>query len=306
MVLFLNTLITPVSAGRSMGYNSFPSNNRLGNIGEYDRSGNPQEDKLDILKYMIASYSLIPWDKAILQIELDGDYQDREPELKEWVTKCFKGQNYEYTSQRCTNILAWRSRLDEVLAPYDERYPVWFACNHDHIFIAPNLDLVNKIDELFLTSEDDYNTLFYSHWSEFLRHAAMCGWKEEIDGFISYNPFDCAVHSMQIVSKSLLLRWFETPVDPNAYMPRTDWCPGVKSPPFRIFMPKQEIGCHFDGYSHLKIYDQFLLLPKDPSPSFHCPFTKEEVNNRILVGFQAFDNQPNCPEEFLKWAKEKE
>ena len=273
----------------------------------YDRGDLPPANKVDVLKYQLASYSLLPWDEVHLNIELDPSFADRDGELQDWIVNHYSDTLY-FNLPRCTNIGAWRERLSWVLEGKDPRQPVWFACNHDHPFIAPDLSLVSKIKDLFYSNEDEDKAMIYSHWSEFLREAAVWGWRPELDGFISYQAPCPNTHSIQVVSANLLKKWFnDSNVAPDLYLPRSDWWygndamngqPMLQSPHYRTYVPMQEMCRHFDGYTHIKVNGMALAVPSHMGIAFKEAPTVEERNRIVRSAFEAYGG-PECPREFL-------
>ena len=85
MILLYNVCITPDSSSHALKYN---------------RGLLPSFDKIDILKYSLSSLACIPWEEAIINIELSKFYKIFENNIKEYVEREFKNINFKYSNKR--------------------------------------------------------------------------------------------------------------------------------------------------------------------------------------------------------------
>ena len=81
MILLFNVFVTPDPSSYNINY-------FRGNL--------PSFDKFDILKYTISSLAVIPWKKAIINIELGSVYKIFESTIKEHVEKEFNNIDYKF------------------------------------------------------------------------------------------------------------------------------------------------------------------------------------------------------------------
>ena len=117
MILFFNTFLTPGGVGIN-----------------YERGLLRECDKLDILKYSLASFSKIyPWSKVILKIQLDTPYAHRKEELKQFIYEEFKGHKIHLGWTRNIKQKQWQ----ETYELFDDHL-IWYCGNHDHIYIDNN------------------------------------------------------------------------------------------------------------------------------------------------------------------------
>jgi hypothetical protein len=72
-------------------------------------------DKVNIFKYSLASYSVIPFSKVLIYCKLDEKYKNRQEELKEFVGKEFAGQKFELYFDRIEYQRDWQNLYREKL-----------------------------------------------------------------------------------------------------------------------------------------------------------------------------------------------
>ena len=134
MVLLFNVFITNKSATGGQW-------EQLGVT--YDRGNLSTPNKLDILKYSLASYAVAyPWKRVILNLELDPDYisLDRKQELKEFVYKTFKNIEIFYSDRRNLFQEDWINTYNLI---NDDL--IFYQGNHDHIFIDSSIDYLKEL-----------------------------------------------------------------------------------------------------------------------------------------------------------------
>jgi len=137
----------------------------------YDRGNLSTPNKLDILKYSLASYAVAyPWKRVILNLELDPDYisLDRKQELKEFIHKTFKNTEIFYSDKRNLFQEDWINTYNLI---NDDL--IFYQGNHDHIFIDSSIDYLKELTQL----RDIYGenlTISTSHFPEAIRTAKGC------------------------------------------------------------------------------------------------------------------------------------
>jgi len=275
MVLLFNVFITDASATGGQW-------ERLG-VG-YDRGNLNTPNKLNILKYSLASYAVAyPWKRVILNLQLDGIYNTEENriELKQFVEEEFKNFDLHFSDIR-------NKHQEDYFKTYEliNDDIIFYQCNHDHIFIDNSTDYLEELIKL----REIYGpnlTISTSHWPEAIR-TAKCGYidhSEETPSVFSekYQLHDNYIFregkvldSLIIITKEIYQNWFlegnwdNVKFPPGLFtsgkveLPRTEGVGiigigGIKDiiqSPFinqQIVIPYKELFRHFDGYYHQKI-----------------------------------------------------
>ena len=237
MILFINCYIT----------------NKRSNPRAHARHYYPNNDRLDIFKYMLHSLSVIDrWSKVVIYCQLDTEYVSREKELINCINELF--ENVSFYPYRVMRQLDWKHALQEVLDYPDNL--VWFLSNDDHIFIDNSLDRVHEAIDL-LNAEEGRASLYFSHWPESMRYFAGRG-AERCGSFVVTER--SVTDGIQLVNKKLLYDWWFGSDYGNCEMRRSDdimiITPGHQacSPyNFKCFAPLKEMVAHFDTYGHVGI-----------------------------------------------------
>ena len=236
-----------------------------------NRTSNSGE-RLDIFKYTLASYSVLPISKTIILVKLDTNYKSREKELVNYIKELF--ENPIIINDRFTTKQEWKESgiLDIIIKESDDL--IWFTQNDDHVFIDSSLDVLNNSLNLLKEDNSKYKSLCYSHYPEHISLGAKLN--AEKNGLcikINYPMSD----SIQILNKSYLIfllqevSWLELNmirIDTLVRDTRIWGIHGTKE--FNIdcstYIPLKELCRHFDGYYHVKIDDKIcppLFIPRN-------------------------------------------
>jgi hypothetical protein len=273
MILFVNTFIT----------NDKP-NFKL----SYQRGNLHTDDKLDILKYSLYSFSkAYKWSKVILYIELDGNYKDSGPELEKYCLELFNGVDIIYKHKRNECQSDWKQSyelLDDNL--------IWYYCNHDHIFFDDNTSYLEELVEIM--KDEELCSLQFSHWPENIRTAKIGGVAPPKDpktyqihnnhiSIVSDN-FD----SIQIITKELYRRWWFEGEFNHIKLPRPDFfgigLAEIKPVPYhKVIIPLKELCRHYDGYQHVQ-----PVINNNQCPSITIPLGFFENDIKIRYGYNDY------------------
>jgi hypothetical protein len=283
MVLLFNCFITDKSSTGGI-WERLRSQGHIGVT--MDRGNLKSSNKIDILKYTLASYSkCYPWTRAIIKIQLDEGYNSEEnkSDVELFVKNEFKDIDLVFSNTRNLTQQDW---ADTYLLLNDDL--VYYCCNHDHIAMNDSFDYLKEVVESIKTTyKNEYITLHFSHFSEGIR-SAKCGgighhdpeplnlnkgYKIE-DKYVSYDGF--CYDSINVISKNLYEDWFLKGKWDDAlfaYPPDT-FASGhielsriegtgttdlnfirnqilqIPTPKQKIIAPYKEIARHFDGYFH--------------------------------------------------------
>jgi hypothetical protein len=271
MILFVNTFIT----------NDKP-NFKL----SYQRGNLHTDDKLDILKYSLYSFSkAYKWSKVILYIQLDEYYKPRENELKQYCEEIFGEIIYQNKRNEYQND--WKESyelLDDNL--------IWFYCNHDHIFFDSNTSYLEElIDEM---KNEELCSLQFSHWPENIRTAKAGSVSPPRDPKTYQIHNNCIsvvsdnFDSIQVITKELYHRWWFEGEFNHIKLPRPDFfgigLAEIKPIPYhKVIIPLKEICRHYDGYQHIQ-----PVITNNQCPSITIPLGFFENDIKIRYGYDDY------------------
>lgn len=244
MILLFNVCITPSVSSCNINY---------------ERGLLPNFDKIDILKYSLSSLSVIPWSEAIINIELQSFYKIFEKEIYRYVNDQFKNIKFIFSNTRAKNQKDWQ-KLNNLLSKKTDPL-LWYCGNHDHIFLSPNLDVINMIENKLMNSPS-FTYITYSHQAEF--HDSY-----DHDNDFSFLKLQ-QLHSMSCLRvKDFIDFWSSFDIG-DYFMPRTEWYildkdkdKFISHIDWEVFSPHVKCCEHFDGYPHRIpiFYFQPLVIP---------------------------------------------
>lgn len=256
MILFFNVLIT---------------NNR--------NSGPNRIDRLDLFKYVLASYSCIDRiTDIIIYAELDNDYKNREIELRDYIYLIFENKKVEFYNFSPCNQRQWQKALDNSII-LTTKQPILYSGDDDHVFIDYELNgLYEGLDLLINENQDQINTLHFTSWPESISTIYNF---EKLYGIKSFehkklywiSELLCG-DAIQIVNNTFFKHIFFNLDMKDIFIRRTsgvfltNWYPTLgnykfssnkEHPKVKRFTPLREMARHFDSYFHVNM------------PFSHCP-----------------------------------
>ena len=93
-----------------------------------------RHSKLDIFKYALASYAVIPFSKIFVHYELDDTYKNEYISTDKFIMETFNdAKKISIHHKRINSAADWRQAVHTLNQEPDEL--IWFTCNDDHIFI---------------------------------------------------------------------------------------------------------------------------------------------------------------------------
>ena len=199
MILLFNVYLTPDVSSYNL---------------TYQRGLLPSFDKFDILKYTISSLAVIPWDQAIINIELGSVYKIFESNIKEYVEQEFKNINFQYSNKRAKTIKEWQKIAYDLLEYKDEI--LWYCGNHDHVFLGKDLSTVNKIENLLKSNDKPFSLVVHSHRSV----CRQMFYEQHKDFIITKFTHFNAMSSVKCIYFWEFWNSFDSS---DAYIPRSDW-----------------------------------------------------------------------------------
>jgi len=253
MILLYNVCITPDSSNFGLTYN---------------RGLLPNFDKIDILKYSLSSMACIPWEEAIINVELSRYYKIFEQSIKEYIETEFKNIKFKFSNKRCKSQKDWQ-KVSEYLLSFGNKI-VFYCGNHDHIFMSPNLDVFN-ISEKLLLENDTFISVNYSHRAQL--HNLNSNYNQHFH-FGKYNQFD----AMTCLNCKTFWEFWNSFDAGNNFIPRSDWVGAVEQNiEWEIYSPHKTFCEHFDSLGYTDDYP----INNDPPQIIPLGF----FNNDIKIKF---------------------
>lgn len=254
-------------------------------LGHYDRHLMPHIDRLDVFKYTLASYAVLPLTEAYIFFELDSEWHHREQELRNWITDNFKCPTFVENKRKMYQP-DWQSLFNTI----SNREPVWWTGNDDHLFIDSTLDRVIEGEGL-LNADPGYASMHFSHYPELIKaHSSRKFQSLGVEG--SFCKFKWGnVDGIQCLKRNLLDHWYFDSDLRGQPVPRSDWTeswPYMLKTPYTEYSCIMEIGRHFDGYSHVG-------CDANACPPFFIPPGFWENDVKIRFGYDDYkEGWVNC------------
>ncbi len=270
LVLFFDTFIVQGVGDKSGQYKSFANEASLGAI----RDAYPKykwQNKIDVVKYTLASYADIAWDKVVIRFECE-DINETESFL-EFCRHLFPSA--QIRNQRSATAKQYYDALSTL--DVDDSAWVFFSPNNDHPYLAKPEKLIEYMQLVEHVSKEyprnDIGFLF-SHFTESMLDNRITDPQWGYFGFkfkkiISENntayitasniaPLD----SCQIFRLGYLKKIFSSTMNKGRVirLEDTEFC---SSPDHSVIQicPKIELCRHYDGYFHLMKAIPPLFIP---------------------------------------------
>ena len=259
MILLFNVFVTPDSSSYNL---------------TYFRGNLPTFDKFEILKYTISSLAVIPWEKAVINIELGSVYKIFESTIREHVEKEFNNIDYKFSNKRAKTIKDWQKIANQLIEYEDE--VLWYAGNHDHVFLGKNLDLFHKIENLLKNQDEPFTVVSHSHrfFTRILPHTIL---PEYVKASIKN------LDAMSCLRTKYFWEFWNSFDPSDAYIPRSDWVKtSEQNLEWNIYSYHELLCEHFDGshYFHKNLIaannDQPLIIPDNFYDNLKIKFGKPE------------------------------
>jgi hypothetical protein len=237
MILLYNVCITPDSSSHALKYN---------------RGLLPSFDKIDILKYSLSSLACIPWEEAIINIELSKFYKIFENNIKEYVEREFKNINFKYSNKRCKSQKEWQ-KVSGYLLKHEDK--ILFYCgNHDHIFMSPNLNIFSISEKFLINDNNVFTSIIYSHRSFY--HTLDHNYNNNFS-YVKYKNFD----AMTCLKCRSFWEFWNSFDAGDKFIPRSDWLnASEQNIEWVAYCPHKTFCEHFDGGG----YDSNYPINNDP------------------------------------------
>jgi hypothetical protein len=223
--------------------------------------------RLDVFKYTLQSYSIIPFKKLYLYIELDKEFQNKKDHLEGYIKELFPNTPIKLQWKRKEYQSDWQDLVTEIVNDPAPPY-VWFAQCDDHVFIEKDISMLEEGLEAMRTHPHPFKTLYYSHWPEIIRLASIRN-PSIVGGYLHFKENNA--DSIQVMSPDMF-RYFMQDIDwKGQRLIKIDYIStesfyGMSSGIQTVFVPLKEMCRHFDGYGHVGMSEAdcpSLLLPPE-------------------------------------------
>jgi hypothetical protein len=305
MILFFDTYITSSSFEAHRGFHNDKNSKKRIELDTYLRSGNNNyryQDKIDIVKYTLASYSKIKWDQVIIRFECQD--KSKNEEFTNFCKDLFPIAFIE--NFRSDNAYKYINALKDIKS--NNNPWIFFSPNNDHVNLVSNNEYNLMINDAEFAEKKfpKYNiSILYSHYSESLNSYSI---KKPLWGYWGRN-FQKKIYetdnsifvlnskllcdSIKIFRLNFLIKLFEDQDAKKKIVRLEDTNNYLNSDIKEIqIVPKIELCRHYDGYQ---------LLFFDPPPLFIPPgFFENDIKIRFMMdGYNANFVNINPFEEYV-------
>jgi hypothetical protein len=305
MILFFDTYITSSSFEAHRGFNSDKNSKKRFELVSFLRSKNNNyryQEKIDIVKYTLLSYSKINWEQVIIRFECQD--QSKNTEFTNFCKNLFPNAFIENVrSDSAKKYINAFKNIKNQNNPW-----IFFSPNNDHVNLERNNEYTSIIKDAEFAEKKfpGYNvSILYSHYSEAMNSYSP---KKSLWGYYGGNlqkkiyETDNALFilnsrlmcdSIKIFRLNFLLSLFENQDEKKRIIRLEDTNYYLNEDIKEIqIVPKIELCRHYDGYQ---------LLFFDPPPLFIPPgFFENDVKIRFMMdGYDANFVNINPFEEYV-------
>ncbi len=270
LILFFDTYIVSGIGDKGGIYNSQSLIRGLSGIRDIFHTYRWQR-KIDVVKYTLASYSKIKWDKVIIRFECED--QDETSGFSAYCRELFPSAGI-FNERSAT-----AAKYFDALSAINECDDIWifFSPNNDHPYLAEPGELsrlvliADKISDIYPSHTV---SLLYSHLTESMNDNRMTDPQWGYFGFkfkkVIYEDNDVIVNmsniapldSIQIFRLGYLKKIFSTTKNMGRVirLEDTEFCSSKNHNVIQI-CPKIELCRHYDSYEHIMDYVPPLFIP---------------------------------------------
>lgn len=289
MILFFDTYIINSPFESHKGAQNDSNSEKRGKLDSILRSDNNNyrfQDKIDIVKYTLVSYSKIKWDQVIIRFECQD--KSKSQEFANFCKKLFPIATIE--NFRSNTAVKYINALKNIKS--DNNPWVFFSPNNDHVNLVSNdeYNLIISDAELAEKKFPHHNiSILYSHYQEALNSYSV---KKSLWGYYGKN-FQKKLYetdnsffvlntkllcdSIKIFRLNFIIKLFEDQDMKKRIIRLEDTNHYLSSVIKEIqIVPKIELCRHYDGYQ---------LSFFDPPPLFIPPgFFENNIKLRFMMG----------------------
>lgn len=277
MILFVNVKITNIRIHKLMGWN-------------YRKCDwMPEDDRLNIFKYTLASYNELNslFSKIYIFASLEDDFKDRKDEFFLFCKELYKDtpEKVFIGGKRIDTIDDWKFIYPQIFKDEDE--VVFFVGNDDHIFLDNNLETIQAAEKLLKNDPNPMAFFVYSHFPESSRFMMLDNAvRSDYPNIMKAKHLgkDFSFQMLKVSKLKTTIHDIEYP--PNARAFRFDEVNHiiVNSPighkyNANGYFPIKEQVRHYDGYGHVGYFNNIC-------PPLKIPVGFLENNIKIKYGYR--------------------
>jgi len=289
MVLYFDTFIIDDKSLKPDYYYDQTRRRKLERLVRDSDSVYKYRPKLDIVKYTLASYSVLEWAEVIIRYQLEDPVEYNH--LDSFILGLFPAAKIFH--ERSDSCARYAENL-KILKSHGDPW-VFFSPNNDHPYVGNECDSIKRILSAAEFIENKHQgsiiSILYSHFTEGINTTDMAKrlWARYNETFSRkvYEDSDCVAikvnkflcDSVQIFRLKTLLRIFTSSITEKRVvrLEDTDFYLSNKFDHILV-IPKRELCRHFDGYFH---YDVWGSPENAPPPLFIPPgFFEGEISIR--------------------------
>ena len=271
LILFFDTYISSGQGDRGGSYRSNHVEQVLGSVRDNFPAYNWRK-KIDVVRYTLSSYALVPWDKVVIRYECED--KNEEDGFESFCRELFPLAKIE--KSRSATAAQYAKALD-ALSTGDDAW-VFFSPNNDHPYLAKPEDLLKCMDlanKLAVKYPQNDVALLFSHFTESMldNYPTDPQWGyfgfrfktviEETElAYVSKSNI-APLDSIQVFKLGFLRKIFHTTQN-NGRVIRLEDTEFCASPNHKVIQicPKFELCRHYDGYTHLMKHVPPLFIPQ--------------------------------------------
>ncbi len=271
LILFFDTYITDGTGDKGGAFNSSLMISELSKIRESCFSYRWQE-KIDVVKYTLDSYSKINWDRVIIRFVCEDPSQ-----TESFISYCRKiFPSSEIYNERSDTALKYYEALSS-LNESDDSW-IFFSPNNDHPYLADPKELgqyLSFADKIAKKYPENEISLLYSHFTESMNDNYMSDpqwgyfglrFKKVIyedEKVVVSKSNKAALDSCHIFKLGFLRNIFLSTKNTGRVI-RLEDTEYYLSPKHNLIQicPKVELCRHYDSYAHIIQYVPPLFIPE--------------------------------------------
>jgi hypothetical protein len=250
--LYFNCKITEkqlTSDKESLGYYCpviYPASYTFKTISQYE-----------VLKKTLASYNLLKFKVAILNIEIENIKNFIKDELTEIIKNNINTQKLIINFHRSSDLGAWKKDTKLAMEFIQKTDPVLVCMNHDHPYIDYSTKFFyNNLNFIFPRHENNFKKIYYySHIPEitsWIFNGRDVKFKKYNLGLYISNKIENWVDSICIMTLETLNHVWDKIEYKGDYIGRFDWMNAKYSNlNLTAFGSPREYFKHYDGYGHI-------------------------------------------------------
>lgn len=215
-------------------------------------------DQYTILIKTIISYSVLKFETAIFNIDIEGiDEHDRE-DIKNIIAENYSTSKTILKFSRPSTVEEWKRDVANTSNIIKKNSPVLVVMNHDHPFVDYATSAFNTLlADVFPESENNHGkALYYSHALEVISWAVngrgKIKFKKQNGGIYKSEVINTWIDAICVMTMETLSHIWSRIKFTGSYIGRLDWVGAEYSRlALTTYVFPREFFKHFDGYGHV-------------------------------------------------------